>query len=92
MFFTLILLSSPIVFCCNLYNDFCDNMESSMSEVVRARRQAVVSGGVINMTREEVGRHVSMTLDTLFGNGYNKQLRPGTEGRPTIVEVNIAIR
>ena len=92
MFFTLILLLSPTVLCCNLYNDFCDNMESSMAEVVRTRRQATVSGAVVNMTREEVGRHVSHTLDTLFGSGYNKQLRPGIEGRPTIVEVNIAIR
>lgn len=93
MFFTLILLLSPTVRCCNLYNDFCDNMESgSVSDVVRVRRQAMVSGAMVNMTRDDVARHVSQTLDTLFGSGYNKQLRPGTEGRPTIVEVNIAIR
>ena len=67
-------------------------MESSVSDVVRVRRQAMVSGAGINMTRDDVARHVSQTLDTLFGSGYNKQLRPGTEGRPTIVEVNIAIR
>ena len=68
-------------------------MESgSVSDVVRVRRQAMVSGAMVNMTRDDVARHVSQTLDTLFGSGYNKQLRPGTEGRPTIVEVNIAIR
>lgn len=85
----MILLLSATVRCCNLYNDFCDNMEngSVSEEVVRLRRHAVE-----NMTRDDVARHVSQTLDTLFGTGYNKQLRPGTEGRPTIVEVNIAIR
>ena len=64
----------------------------SVSELVRVRRLARLSGAEVNMTREEVGRHVSRTLDTLFGGGYNKQLRPGTEGRPTTVEVNIAVR
>ena len=89
----MILLLSATVRCCNLYNDFCDNMESgSVSEVARLRRQAMVPDMVVNMTRDDVARHVSHTLDTLFGSGYNKQLRPGTEGRPTIVEVNIAIR
>ena len=86
----MILLLSATARCCNLYNDFCDNMESgSVSEVARLRRKADM---VVNMTRDDVARHVSHTLDTLFGSGYNKQLRPGTEGRPTIVEVNIAIR
>ena len=89
----MILLLSATVRCCNHYNDFCDNMESgSVSEVARLRRQALVPDAMDNMTRDDVARHVSQTLDTLFGSGYNKQLRPGTEGRPTIVEVNIAIR
>ena len=89
----MILLLSATVRCCNHYNGFCDNMESgSVSEVARLRRQALVPDAMDNMTRDDVARHVSQTLDTLFGSGYNKQLRPGTEGRPTIVEVNIAIR
>ena len=48
---------------------------------------------MITSTWQEFGRRVSLVLDTLFGRGYNKQLRPGTgSGRPTEVEVNIAVR
>lgn len=94
-----VLVMMPLMLnCCNLYNDFCDNMEDMNNEetvsIERFRRNTdQAAERRHNISREEMGRRVSRTLDILFGNGYNKQLRPGIGGgRPTIVEVNIAVR
>ena len=93
-----LLLMMPLVMnCCNLYNDFCDNMEDINDDAVSIGRYRRNTEDSVerrhNISREEMGRRVSRTLDILFGHGYNKQLRPGIGGgRPTIVEVNIAVR
>ena len=88
----LTIISVPLLNCCNLYNDFCDDMEKGYIDNIRVRRQAMDYARQLNISQEEMGRRVSRTLDTLFNHGYNKQLRPGIGHAPTQVEVNIAIR
>ena len=85
----LILLLPLAVKNCNIYNDYCDNMEWEDNLLSRYKRS---DADQLNLSREELGRRVSQTLDNLFGQGYNQQLRPGTGDKPTQVEVNIAVR
>ena len=77
---------------CNIYNDYCDNMEWEDDILSRFSRYKRRGQEQMNLSRQELGRRVSQTLDNLFGHGYNQQLRPGTGNEPTQVEVNIAVR
>ena len=85
----LIFLLPLTVNSCNVYNDYCDNMEWEEDILSRYKRSDQEQ---MNLSRQELGRRVSQTLDNLFGRGYNQQLRPGTGDKPTQVEVNIAVR
>lgn len=93
-----LMLHPLLLDCCNFYKDYCDTMEDA--EVVERSERWKRTVAAVDTAkdddeigREEMGRRVSRTLDILFGHGYNKQLRPGIGGgRPTVVEVNIAVR
>lgn len=91
---TLFLLNVFLLSCCNVYNDFCDTMETSSTPLPlkpRVTRDLDTTLSA-NMTKLEMASWVTGVLDNLFGAGYNKQFRPGTGLKPTQVEVNIAIR
>ena len=89
----LVLLLVGPGFACNMFTDYCDNMEAG--RVVREAGPGRV--GAVKQVRLQdycfkkllltlgLLYQVTETLDSLFGGSYNKQLRPGIGVRPTEV-------
>ena len=90
-----VLVSVPggAVYCCIIYNDFCDEAEI-LAPQIEGRREARSVG--VQWDREKkkhFARRVTQTLDDLFSEeSYNQKLRPGMGYSATSVEVNLAIR
>lgn len=94
--------------CNGKYTDFCDDFETDEAEAretamaeklkrmnaTRFRRSPLANGIGGNPFRKEkaLSTQISTILDTLFNNGYDRQIRPQLGKEPLEVEVNIAIR